>query len=81
MVRFFEMEARRLPLYSGDLSTLGRGFVRCSALCPLTNSTGSESVQVASRSIRTEVRRRASKEVQLDNIPGKPFVCLSIPDH
>ena len=53
---------------------LGRGFIRRSALCPLSISTASEFVRITSRSVRTEVRRCASKGGQFDNIPRKLVV-------
>ena len=68
------MELHRFALDSRDLSMLGRGFIRCSALCPLSTSTASEFVRVTSRFVRTEVGRCASKEGQFDNIPGKLIV-------
>ena len=68
------MELHRFALDSRDFSMLGWGFIRCSALCPLSTSTASEFVRVTGRSVRTEVRRCASKEGQLDDIPGKLVV-------
>ena len=60
-VRFAERRKFADYLDGYGLSTLGRGFIRCSVLCPLSISTASEFVRITSRSVRTEVRRCASK--------------------
>ena len=67
-----EMKIRKFPPLDGHvLSTLGRWLIRCLASLALRTSTASKLVRAAGRPARTQVRRRASKQVQLNSISEK----------
>ena len=77
-----EMKIRRFPPLDGRvLSTPGRWLIRCLASLPLRTSTASKFVRAAGRPARTQVRRRASKELRLDSIPGMLVIRFLIPGH